>query len=245
MIQYLRSEEQDVLSVDLESSLSSLHEGLVQWCPKLLPVYRKLVNDVHIERTSLLQERSSLLGKLCGRETLGMREEERERHKREKSSKQDYQNSINNNNNSSNDNNNNNKIQQQQQQQHSPTYSLNIPKMMTMMSKGSEKRSERGSDSIPMFNPQHTPPFITSSTSPFTATSTPSTDRGNGSGSGSGGGNSYQRQHLKTSEHERERRGERGGGGGGGGRRGDFSVMSSHSHPHAVGGFGLSFVSTN
>jgi hypothetical protein len=58
----MRPEEQDTLSAGLESILSAMHDGIVDHCPKLLPLHRKLTAQIHSERTKYLQERSRLLG---------------------------------------------------------------------------------------------------------------------------------------------------------------------------------------
>jgi hypothetical protein len=62
--QYVRPEELIVLSEVLEACLSSLHEQIIDQCPKLLPRYRDLVTAIHGERTRMVQEREKLLQKM-------------------------------------------------------------------------------------------------------------------------------------------------------------------------------------
>ena len=58
----MRVEEQDVLSAGLESILSAIHDSIIDHCPKLLPLFRKLTSEIHAERAAFLLERSKLLG---------------------------------------------------------------------------------------------------------------------------------------------------------------------------------------
>lgn len=58
---YMRPEENDVLSQGLEASISSLHEKIITRDPSMLPLFRKLTADIHMERTRSIEHRSRLL----------------------------------------------------------------------------------------------------------------------------------------------------------------------------------------
>ena len=62
--QYLRTEETGVGSAALVNALSTLHEGIIGSCPSLLPAFRRVTNEVHNDRTRMLQQRAELLGAL-------------------------------------------------------------------------------------------------------------------------------------------------------------------------------------
>lgn len=62
---YLRLEETDAsLHPELEHALAALHDNLVTFCPKLLPLFRQLHNQIHTDRTRSLVEKSKLVGKI-------------------------------------------------------------------------------------------------------------------------------------------------------------------------------------
>eukprot|EP01034_Spumella_vulgaris_P021689 gene21689-27731_t len=58
---YSRPEESHVSSADLEASLSSLHEGIIATQPSLLPTFRRLSQQIHVDRTRALEQRAKLL----------------------------------------------------------------------------------------------------------------------------------------------------------------------------------------
>jgi hypothetical protein len=62
--QYLRTEETGVGSAALENALSTLHESIIGSCPSLLPAFRRVTNEIHNDRTRMLQQRAELLGAL-------------------------------------------------------------------------------------------------------------------------------------------------------------------------------------
>ena len=49
-------------SSNLENALSSLHNGLIATCPSMLPAFKILFNEVHMERERSVQQRTALLG---------------------------------------------------------------------------------------------------------------------------------------------------------------------------------------
>ena len=59
--EYNRREENGVGSPGLESALADLHEQLVEREPTLLPLLRKIGNEIHFERTRHLEQRAELL----------------------------------------------------------------------------------------------------------------------------------------------------------------------------------------
>jgi hypothetical protein len=59
--QYHRREEGDVHSPGLEKALADLHDQLVTYQPTLLPLLRKLGNEIYFERTRHLEQRADLL----------------------------------------------------------------------------------------------------------------------------------------------------------------------------------------
>ena len=48
-------------SSSLENALSSLHNGLIATCPSMLPAFKTLFNEIHIEREKSVQQRAALL----------------------------------------------------------------------------------------------------------------------------------------------------------------------------------------
>lgn len=58
---YFRREEQDGINPELEVSLTTMHEALLATVPTLLPLFRKLSDDIHNERAISLKKRSDLL----------------------------------------------------------------------------------------------------------------------------------------------------------------------------------------
>jgi hypothetical protein len=63
--QYTRLEEQDVASPALENIISALHDNIVGNCPRLLPLHKKLVMEIHHERNRFLEQKSEILHWLC------------------------------------------------------------------------------------------------------------------------------------------------------------------------------------
>jgi hypothetical protein len=58
---YQREEEKDIISADLELTLAAMHDSLVSNAPSLLPLFRKLSNELHQERSYSIQQRAKLL----------------------------------------------------------------------------------------------------------------------------------------------------------------------------------------
>jgi hypothetical protein len=58
---YLRNEEKDVISADLELTIAALHDALVANAPRLIPLLRKLVHELQQERSFSIQQRAVLL----------------------------------------------------------------------------------------------------------------------------------------------------------------------------------------
>ena len=65
---YLRYEESDGIEPSLEVSLTAMHESLIATQPSLLPLFRRLTDDIHTERTRALQKRSQLLSAVAPRQ---------------------------------------------------------------------------------------------------------------------------------------------------------------------------------
>jgi hypothetical protein len=58
---YFRREEQDGINPSLEVSLTAMHEAIFASTPTLLPLFRKLSDDIHNERAVSLKKKSDLL----------------------------------------------------------------------------------------------------------------------------------------------------------------------------------------
>ena len=63
--QYARYDERAGVSdnADLEVLLNAMHEGIIAHTPSLLPVFRKLNNEIYADRTRSLEQRAKLLEK--------------------------------------------------------------------------------------------------------------------------------------------------------------------------------------
>ena len=61
---YIRCEETDVASPGLEAALTVMHDSIARINPTLLPVFRKLSNEIYVERTKMVQRHSQLIGQL-------------------------------------------------------------------------------------------------------------------------------------------------------------------------------------
>ena len=61
---YIRWEETDVASPGLEAALTVMHDSIIRINPTLLPVFRKLSNEIYVERTRMVQRHSQLIGQL-------------------------------------------------------------------------------------------------------------------------------------------------------------------------------------
>ena len=61
---YLREEETKALSAEVELTLSALHDSLVSSRPTLLPLLRKLTQEIHEERKVSLEQKANLLDKI-------------------------------------------------------------------------------------------------------------------------------------------------------------------------------------
>jgi hypothetical protein len=71
--EYYRLEEAaGKLHPELEAAILSMHDNLIQHSPKLLPLFRRLLNEIHIDRTRSLMEKSKLVGKLATKRSMVM-----------------------------------------------------------------------------------------------------------------------------------------------------------------------------
>lgn len=68
--EYYRIEEvAGKLHPELDAAITSMHDNLIQYSPKLLPLFRRLQHEIHVDRTRSLMEKSSLLGKLSSKKS--------------------------------------------------------------------------------------------------------------------------------------------------------------------------------
>jgi hypothetical protein len=64
VVQYLRLEEQSTMHPDLEDILSVVHEYIISKQPSMLPLYRRLSEEIHKDRTRSIEEKKRLLRKI-------------------------------------------------------------------------------------------------------------------------------------------------------------------------------------